>query len=223
LQRERVAEEELLQRKRLADELAKQLESVAKWTDNNGEAELIQILRDPRVIAARFERLQLETERAIDVFTKAPCFAPLGNPTEEKVLRHHVRARSLYERAALDGQDIKPFIARWIAMGEEARVYEGILPHKLAIFDRGTVLMPLIMPGDQTRTLLIRHPQLAESLTMLFEFLWERSEPIVAGRHKRAHSPEGVHMKSDKQLKASRGRQAGSGQGSGRNENHRRA
>src|SRR4029077_6618735 len=106
-----------------------QLESVAKWKDNNGEAELIQILRDPRVIAARFERLQLEAEKSIDVFTKAPLFISPGNPAQAKAQGRGVHCRGLYERAVLDTPGVKPHLAMWIAHGEEARVYDGELPH----------------------------------------------------------------------------------------------
>jgi hypothetical protein len=91
-----------------------------------------------------------------------------------------VRFKSIYERAALEEPEIKPHLARWIASGEEVRVYNGELPHKLAIFDCQVVLMPLIRPGEQTKTVLIRHPQLAQTLSLAFEHLWERSEPVAA-------------------------------------------
>ena len=80
---------------------------------------------------------------------------------------------------------MKPYLADWLAMGEEARIYDGELPHKLAIFDSQVVLVPLIRAGEQTRTLVIRHAQLARSLSMLFQFLWERSEPFSPRPRKR--------------------------------------
>jgi HTH-type transcriptional regulator, sugar sensing transcriptional regulator len=206
LQRERLAEEELLQRKRLADELVKHLESVAKWTDNNGEAELIQVLRDPRVIGERFERLQLEAERQVDIMVRAPILNPRrDNPAQQKAQRRGVRFRCLYEPAAIEDAEIEPYLKAWIAGGEEARIHHGKLPHKVAIFDSKVVLLPLIMPGDQMRALFIRHQQLAEGLSMLFDFLWERAESIPAGRRKSARSSEGLHIKSDKQAAAVRG------------------
>ena len=171
--------EELKQREEIASALAAELKSVTERAINNGEAELIQVLRDPRVIAERFERLQLEAEKLVEVFCKAPFFAPIENKSEDTVLRRGVRARSLYERAVLDSADMRRHLERWIASGEEARVYNGELPHKLAIFDRQNILMPLVAPGGQGRTLFIRHPQLATSLGMLFDFLWESAEPIT--------------------------------------------
>ena len=174
--------QEMVERERIASELANQLRSVAKPMEHNGESELIQVLRDPRVVADRFERLELEAERQIEIFIKAPFFHPGSNPAGEKVLQRGVCVRSLYERAVIDAPEIKPSLSKWIAAGEEARVYDGELPHKLAIFDRQNILMPLITSNGQGRTLFIRHPQLATSLGMFFEFLWKSAEPIKAER-----------------------------------------
>jgi sugar-specific transcriptional regulator TrmB len=192
--------QEVLERERRAAAVIDQLESLVESSPNNGEAEVIQVLRDPRVCTERFERLQLEAKQEIDVFVKYPILNPRhSNPSEEKALNKGVRNRALYERAIVDAPEIKPYLSKWIAFGEEARVYDGELPHKLAIFDRQNILMPLVMGNGQTRVLFIRHPQLAASLTMLFEFLWERAKPITASRPKRAAGPEGVPAKSDKQ------------------------
>jgi len=178
--------QEVVQRERIASELAKQLQTLAQPAENNGESELIQVLRDPRVIAERFERLELEAERQIDGFIKAPIFCRSDNPPLGKALRRGVRVRGLYERAVLDDPAVKPTLASFIAKGEEARLYEGELPHKLAIFDRKNILLPLITPTGQGRTLFIRHPQLAASLEMLFESLWERAKPIALEPQKKS-------------------------------------
>jgi len=58
------------------------------------------------------------------------------------------------------------------------RIYDGKLPHKLAIFDRKRALVHLTMPGDQMRTLYIDHLELAVSLGIAFDALWEHSEPL---------------------------------------------
>jgi sugar-specific transcriptional regulator TrmB len=176
-------EESLAERKSVAGRLGQRLAALADPVETAPE-ELIQILRNPRAVADRFDRLQLEAEKQIDIFTKPPFFIAAANraanPALVKALRRGVHARSLYEKAAIDDPAIGPYLSQWITAGEEARVYDGELPHKLAIFDKQIVLMPLIMPADQTRTVLIRHPQLAQSLSMLFEFLWREAEPISA-------------------------------------------
>jgi sugar-specific transcriptional regulator TrmB len=176
--------EELLQREQLASELAGELKSVAEPSGFNGASELVQVLRDPRAVKERVERLQREAKRQIDVFTKPPYFGR-GNPGEQKSLRRGLRVRSLYERAALDDPRVKPHLSEWIAAGEEARIVDGELPHKLAIFDTEVVVMPLPLPGEQMRTLVIRHTQLAKSLGLAFQFLWDQAEPIARTRRKK--------------------------------------
>lgn len=199
------AREELVQREHLSRELVEHLESLAEPTQINGESELIQVLRDPRVIAERFERLQREAKKQLDAFVKFPIFNPrYGNPEQQEAMRRGVRMRALYERAIVDTPEIKPYLAKWISGGEEARVHEGELPHKLAIFDRQNILMPLLTPGGRGRALFIRHPQLATSLAMLFEFLWERAEPI-GGQDRKANRKAKVPVTSRDGHKTSRG------------------
>lgn len=170
--------EALLQRERLTRELVERISSLEE-REEAAPDEVIQVIRSPRAVAERFDRLQLEAERQIDVFCKPPFFQRMGNPTQEKAQRRGVRYRSLYEKSALEDPVIRPFFSSWLSSGEEARICDQELPHKLAIFDAQVVLMPLIRPGEQTKTLLIRHPQLAQSLSLAFEYVWERSEPIT--------------------------------------------
>lgn len=178
--------EELSQREQILNQLARELKSVAEPHLINGDAEIIQVIRDPRVATDRFERLQREVERQVDIFVKYPILNPRqSNPTEDKVLKKGVRARGLYERAIIDAPEIKPHLSKWIGSGEEVRVHDGELPHKLAIFDQQNILLPLVTPGRPTRTLFIRHPQLATSLTLLFESFWNDAQPIVLKRQKR--------------------------------------
>ena len=175
-----VREREMLaERERVADKLGQRLASLVSPTETLPE-ELIQVIRNPKVIAERFDRLQLEAERQVDGFIKGPILNPAnGNPAQQKAQRRGVRYRGLYERAALEEPALKPFIEGWVAAGEEIRVYDGELPHKLAIFDSEIVLLALSVPGEQMRALFIRHPQLAMSLRLLFESLWERAAPLA--------------------------------------------
>ncbi len=193
--------ETLSQREQLADQLATLMTPLVP-PEETAPKELIEVLRNPQVVADRFQQLQLEARRQIDVFTKPPFFHRTGNPAQKNVLRRGVHARSLYEKAALEDPAVKPYIATWIGTGEEARVYDGELPHKLVIFDSQVVLMPLITPGEQTRTLVIRHAQLAQSLSLAFQFLWERSEPIVPRRKKKIR--KAFHTNGSKQTRATR-------------------
>lgn len=186
--------ETLAQRERMASQLGQRMASFVNSTEAAPE-ELIQVIRHPKVIAERFERLQLDAQQQIDCMIKAPILtARRENPAQQKAQRRGVRYRGLYERAAIDEPAVKPFIEGWIAAGEDARIYDGELPHKLVIFDTEVVLLPLIMPGNQTRTLVIRHQQLAKSLRMLFETLWEQAEPIASALRKGTGRTKGVKI-----------------------------
>lgn len=169
----------LAERECLARSVGQQLASLLPATEAVPE-ELVQVIRHPKVMAERFARLQSEAKHSVDAIVKAPILgASPSNPGQQEAQRRGVRFRGLYERAAIEQPDVQPYVAGWIAGGEEARVWGGELPHKLAIFDKQVVLLPLIMPGTQTKALLIRHPQLATSLTVLFEFYWSQAKPVL--------------------------------------------
>ena len=168
----------IAERERVAARLGRRLSSLLEPTETTPD-NLIQVIRSPRGVNERYERLQLEAKRSYEVFAKAPFFVTPGNPAQEKAARHGVRVRAIYERAVLDDAAIKPYLARWVAQGEEVRIYDGKLPHKLAIFDRKRALVHLTMPGDQMRTLYIDHPELAVSLGIAFYAFWEHSEQLA--------------------------------------------
>ena len=182
--------EALLQRERLTTEVIERISSLAETDrDEPVPEELIQVIRSPRAVAERFDRLQLEAERLVEVFCKPPFFVGRGNPAEDKALRRGVRNRAIYEKAALDEPAIKPYLSKWLAEGEEARIYDGELPHKLAIFDSKVALMPLIMPGKQVKAVLIQHPKLVQTLSLGFEYLWERSQPVASPNQEKIARP----------------------------------
>jgi hypothetical protein len=171
--------ESLARRENLAAQIGQELSSVAEPVETAHEE--FQILRSPQAIADRFARLQLEAKRQVDAIIKAPVIIPRNkdNPAQQKAQRRGVRFRGLYERAAIEHPDVKPYLQEWISGGEEARVYDGEVPHKLMIFDRTIGMLPLVKRGDQTPTLIIRNERVAESLSMLFDFLWEQAKPFV--------------------------------------------
>lgn len=170
-------EESLLRRRALAQDLAETLEATAE-TNEVGADDFVQVLRDPRAGVDRFTRLELEAEESMDIFTKPPFFNRNENAPQLKAMNRGVRVRSIYERAAVDDPAVKPHLHKWLGGGEEGRIYDGVLPHKMAIFDSKVVLMPMIMPADQTRILIIRNAELAQSFSLAFQHVWERSEPL---------------------------------------------
>src|SRR2546428_8488572 len=88
--------EDLVRRERLADQLAQRMAPFVTSAEAMPE-ELIQVLRSPQVIAERFDRLQVETKRRIDIIVKAPILNPRGdNPAQAKAQKRGVCIRGLY-------------------------------------------------------------------------------------------------------------------------------
>lgn len=207
---------ELSEREKVADELAQALRpaDAALTSEASVEVEIVQVLRDPRAVLSRFNRLQREARRQVDGIIKAPMLMTgphSGNPLQKEGQKRGVRYRALYERAVLEQPTVQPYLKAWIESGEEARVFDGELPHKLMIFDQRIVMVPLIMPDARTRALLIRHPQLAKSLTLLFEFLWAQAQPLAVEALETA--PESHNLNQPGNRNGRRARRARSPQG----------
>lgn len=172
--------EALAEREHLAEEVAKELEPLAATSTENLVEEPLEVLRDRRAMTERFEELQREAREAIAVFVKVPILiTSLGNPLELDALRRGVKVRGLYEKAVLDIEDIAPYLHAWVDAGEEARVFDGALPHKLAVFDARAAVVP--MKGSDTGStysLVIRDAVLAAGLLSMFDAFWERSRPL---------------------------------------------
>ena len=170
--------ESLFSDERIAESLVRDLASMIDEAAPTGDSD-VQVLRSPRLVAERFTRLQREARREVDVFIKAPFFAPLGNPDEQDVLARGVRCRGLYEEAVLESEHVAPYLRAWQERGEEIRLYPGELPMKLALFDSTVAIMPLEQTGDRGLvTMVIRHPSLGALIRVAFEALWERGRGL---------------------------------------------
>lgn len=149
--------------------------------ESDGPGEVVEVIRNRRVMSERFDRLQLEARAEIATVVKAPIVTSGdANPAQDVALARGIRVRGLYEEAVLEHPDVEPYLRSWVAGGEEARLYPGVLPLKFAVFDSSTVLLPLETPDDryELTTLLIRHPALGGALRLLYEYLWRESEPL---------------------------------------------
>jgi sugar-specific transcriptional regulator TrmB len=180
-EKERFSERELL-----AADLIKKI-PLPKRSRDPLEARLIEVVRDPRVLADRWQKLEREAKREINALVKAPMILrtkdTVGNPAETESLRRGVRHRAIYESRALADEHITPFLKSWIEAGEEAREYRGSLPFKLALFDNEIAWLPLETSAKRhpVVSVFIRHPVLARGLRLLFDYLWNDSEPISVG------------------------------------------
>jgi len=174
------------ERERIANELAESLAPLAVDAASALDG-TVQVVRTPRVISDRLHRLQLEAQHHVELIVKAPILNPRrGNPAQRKARQRGVRYRCLYEQAVLEDTEIKPYLETWIAEGEEARVYDGELPYKLAVFDSQVVLLTLVRRGGQSSALLVRHAPFAKSISILFDSFWREADPLVLdGAYKR--------------------------------------
>jgi sugar-specific transcriptional regulator TrmB len=183
--------EKLVETEIFAADLIKEFRSKADPTQNFAEAKLIEVLRDPRIRGERFQQLQREAELEVDTLASVAS-VPLeqrrsGNPALCESLRRGIKHRVIYEPALLKHEYIAPFLKGWIELGEEARVYKGHLPLKFALFDDKIAWMPLEVNASRhpVVSLVIRHQALGQTLRLLFDHLWEQSEPLK-GEAKRA-------------------------------------
>jgi sugar-specific transcriptional regulator TrmB len=146
---------------------------------SGADGELVEILRTPSLVGQRFDRLQSEARRSIDIVVRGPLQVGGANETEVEALRRGVRARAIYDDAILADPTIARNLPAWTSEGEQARVYPGSLPMKFALFDSHTVVMPLVAPGvTGVVAIIVRNHELAAALEFLFNTLWTASTPL---------------------------------------------
>jgi HTH-type transcriptional regulator, sugar sensing transcriptional regulator len=180
LERERAA---LASRERRLEAALPQLTELFEQS-SGVTGEIVEILRTPRLVGERFDRLQAEARETVEVVVRGPVQVGGPNDAEVEALRRGVRARAIYDRAVLDDASVAANLGSWIAEGEQARVYPGELPMKFALFDQHVVMMPLVAPGvTGVVAVIVRNHQLAAALGMLFDTLWAGSAPLVSEPH----------------------------------------
>jgi sugar-specific transcriptional regulator TrmB len=173
-------EQTLAERQQIARELAETLAPLAADSESALD-DSVQVIRTPHLLGERFQRLQLETTRLLECIVKAPILTPkLSNPAQQKAMARGVHYKGLYERAAIEDPAILPYIQGWLTSGEEARVFDGELPNKMAIFDQEVVLTVLARRSGHQASMLVRNAPFAQSMSMLFDFFWQQSEPLSA-------------------------------------------
>ncbi|SDU72287.1 TrmB family transcriptional regulator [Jiangella alkaliphila] len=152
-------------------------------TSAGGDGELVEILRTPKLVGDRFDRLHAASERAIDIIVRRPIQVGGSNQPELDALARGVRVRAVYDHALMAHPTVVENIGVWVAAGEDARVFHDDLPMKWAVFDGHTVLMPLVAPGvGGVVALIVRSRELAGALGLLFDTLWAASAPVHPAR-----------------------------------------
>lgn len=142
----------------------------------------VDVLLDRRRVAERAVQLAQAAEREICVLFKAPLVGSREeNFAEVRVPRERgVRYRALYERVLLDDPALVGWIGQFTRWGQEARTIDS-LPIKCNLYDGRAALLSLQDPVTGTPSftaLCVTHPGLAQALTLAFEGLWSRGEPL---------------------------------------------
>jgi sugar-specific transcriptional regulator TrmB len=176
-----IAREErtLSERRQIAEELTASLPRLPE----DAESELddsVQLIRTGQLIGERQYRLQLESTRLIEAIVKAPILvARTWDAAQRKLMRRGVHYKALYERTVLDDPKIAPYLHGWLSGGEEARVFEGELPYKFFIYDQEVVLSTIVKRSGHPTALLVRHAPYARNMSILFNYFWNQSKPLV--------------------------------------------
>lgn len=144
-----------------------------------GDGELVEILRTPKLVGDRFDRLHAAAEETVDIVVRRPIQVGGTNQPELDALARGVRVRAIYDHGLMHHPAVAENIGAWMAAGERARVFHGDLPMKWAVFDGHTVLTPLFAPGvGGVVALIVRSRELAGALGLLFDTLWAAAEPV---------------------------------------------
>lgn len=177
LERERIEHEN---RKHQVEQVLPDLTELFEQS-SGADGEIVEILRTPSLVGERFDRLQSQAEKTIDIVVRGPLQVGGSNEAELAALRRGVRARAIYADAILTDPVVARGLGAWTGEGEQARVYPGELPMKFALFDSHTVVMPLVAPGvTGVVAIIVRNKELAAALEFLFDTLWTASEPLKA-------------------------------------------
>ena len=163
----------------IAKELVERLAQISESArEELGDSEIIEVIRNPRVLAERFERMCAAARHSTEAFVKLPVrVAPQrGDPPGPAP---GVRAREIWEPAVADDPALRELLARKVRAGDEVRLHDGELPMKFVLFDGVVAFIPLPTPQEAhgMTDVVIRHPALGTTLRMLFDVVWERATP----------------------------------------------
>ncbi len=147
--------------------------------------DFIEIIKDSHQIHKKFIQLNDEAKKEVLIFSKPPYSGPRKELEEQadrqaKPLRRGIKIRTIYE-LPLNKEEMEwtfNILKEQVERGENARVIKR-LPMKMAIFDMKIVLLAMkdpISTGTTFTTQVVKHTDLAEGLTILFNHIWEQAE-----------------------------------------------
>lgn len=98
-------------------------------------------------------------------------------PDQEKLIKSGIRYRTVVDAEYMAMPGALTRIKNEIHSGEENRLFSE-LPFKLLMSDRKIALVPLSLQHTEGPSLLVKSPALLDALYLLFELIWEKSDPL---------------------------------------------
>lgn len=166
----------------------------ARGESVNGPEEFVEIIKNPRQIMARANRLCVRAERQVLSFSKPPYLMrppSEGDPGEvndaaAEAVKRGVKFRAVYELPSEGDPVLMQVAEHYVRKGEEIRL-SSYVPMKMVVRDGREVIISLedAATAEATVTLLaIEHRALAAACEMLFEKVWTAAVPFKVGGDK---------------------------------------
>lgn len=163
-----------------SEKLASQLQATFLEGQNQDEPlDYVEVLRDKAHTLERISRLWEAARDEVLAIVRPPYIAPPS--PEDATVSPARRNRAIYERSLLDDPRTALLLQAYADLGEEIRIGQD-LPLKLTVIDSRTVAFNMPDPvGDESSvtTIVVHHADLASTLRIAFETLWDASQPLA--------------------------------------------
>jgi len=182
-QRASALEREMEQAKTKAGDLIQHLLPIFQaGQGQNDPLAYIDVLNDPNRIAARALELAQGAQVSVNSCIRRPMILSQEQNWRfiEEPLERGVHYRALYERAALEDDELRNWMETFRERGQHIRLVDH-LPIKMNAFDDTAAILSLQDPvgGPPSFTALsIGHRGAVAFLNMAFEHLWEQGKPL---------------------------------------------
>ncbi|MHB9758058.1 helix-turn-helix domain-containing protein [Streptomyces sp. BYX5S] len=144
--------------------------------------DLVEVVTGAAAVAQRFLQIRLgASEEVCALVTGAPA-AVAGRDDEAAVraVARGVNHRVVVERAALSRPEGLSELAAALGRDERVRVADRV-PTTLVVADRTLAMVPLTSSGSEPAALVVHASGLLESLSGLFEAVWQQALPLRLG------------------------------------------
>jgi sugar-specific transcriptional regulator TrmB/DNA-binding transcriptional ArsR family regulator len=141
--------------------------------------DLVEVVTGASAVAHRFLQVQLgaTAEVCALVTGKPAAVTARDNLAEQQAAARGVRYRVVIEREVLQLPTGVEDAAEALGRDEEVRLVDRV-PTKLVVADRSVGLVPLTGRGEEPAALVVHGSGLLESLTGLFESVWQQALPL---------------------------------------------